>query len=200
MSARRIGRPRSSRARRSITRTVANGSPALGDRRRRDRRVGQAVGAGRSGGRGRWRGSVVWSRSQSGPMRPDVRHELVGHLGERDLGDVELVLGDQLEEQIEGPLEVGQPDLEDAVGLIPLGSRPAPGARRIRGLRHVRRRFLRPPAPSAQRPSRSTGDSGRPAPARPGGGPPPPHGHAAPAAGGRGAGALFEVMAPAGYR
>lgn len=49
------------------------------------------------------------------PHRPDVHHELIGDLGERDLGDIQLVLRDQLEEEVEGPLEVGEPNLEDPV-------------------------------------------------------------------------------------
>ena len=36
----------------------------------------------------------------------DVRDELVGHPRQRDLGDVELVLGDQAQQQVEGALEV----------------------------------------------------------------------------------------------
>ncbi|MCT2183508.1 hypothetical protein M3G00_11235 [Brevibacterium casei] len=41
-----------------------------------------------------------------------VRDELVGHLGERDLRDVEATLRDEAEEQIEGAGEVLQLDLE----------------------------------------------------------------------------------------
>jgi hypothetical protein len=41
-----------------------------------------------------------------------VRDELVGDLREGDLGDVELVLPDQLQQQVERALEVGQPDRE----------------------------------------------------------------------------------------
>ena len=55
----------------------------------------------------------------------DVRDELVGDLRQRDLGDVELVLRDQAEQQVEGTLEVVQAELEGA-GL---------GARRCRGSR-----------------------------------------------------------------
>src|SRR5580704_2445734 len=36
---------------------------------------------------------------------PDVGDELVGHLGQRHLGDVQLVLGDQREQQVERPFE-----------------------------------------------------------------------------------------------
>ena len=43
---------------------------------------------------------------------PQVGDELVGDLREGDLGDVELVLADQLQEEVERPLEVGQPDGE----------------------------------------------------------------------------------------
>ena len=42
----------------------------------------------------------------------DVRDELVGDLRQRHLGDVELVLGDQAEQQVERALEVVEPDLE----------------------------------------------------------------------------------------
>jgi len=45
----------------------------------------------------------------------DVRDELIGDLGEGHLGDVQLVLRDQLKEQVERALEVGQPDREPAV-------------------------------------------------------------------------------------
>lgn len=56
--------------------------------------------------------------------RPDVHHELVGDLGQRHLGDIELVLRDQLEKEVERPLEVGEPHLEDTViGLFRLFSR-----------------------------------------------------------------------------
>jgi hypothetical protein len=41
-----------------------------------------------------------------------VGDELVGDLRQRDLGDVELVLADQLQEQVERALEVGEPDGE----------------------------------------------------------------------------------------
>ena len=44
----------------------------------------------------------------------DVGDELVGDLRERDLGDVELVLGDQAEQQVERAAEVGEVDLERA--------------------------------------------------------------------------------------
>src|SRR5690606_30348877 len=47
----------------------------------------------------------------------DVSDELVGDLGERDLGDIELVLGDQLQQQVERPLEVVELDLEAGLGL-----------------------------------------------------------------------------------
>jgi hypothetical protein len=53
-----------------------------------------------------------------------VRHELIGDLGQRDLRDVQLVLGDQLEQQVEGTLEVVQPYGEPPV----VGRFPAIGA------------------------------------------------------------------------
>ena len=45
-------------------------------------------------------------------LRPDVADELVGHLGQGDLGDVQAVLADQLEQQVERPLEVVEVDRE----------------------------------------------------------------------------------------
>src|SRR5699024_9945015 len=45
-------------------------------------------------------------------MRPDVCDELIGDLRQRHLGDVQLVLGDQCEQQVEGTLEVVQVHLE----------------------------------------------------------------------------------------
>ena len=45
---------------------------------------------------------------------PDVGDELVGHLGQGDLGDVELVLGDQAQQEIERALEHVEVDLESA--------------------------------------------------------------------------------------
>ncbi len=67
-------------------------------------------------------------------VRPDVRDELVGDLRQGDLGDVELVLRDQREEQVEGALEVVQVHLEGVlVDLV-----HAPGGRRdpLRVSRH----------------------------------------------------------------
>lgn len=64
------------------------------------------------------------------PHGPDVRHEFVGHLRQRDLGDVQLVLGDQLQKEVEGALEVLQPEGERAVAGP--GGRPAG-----RGIRSV---------------------------------------------------------------
>ena len=75
---------------------------------------------------------------------PDVADELVGDLGQGDLGDVQLVLGDQPEEQIERPLEDVEVDLEArrVAGLaraarlavhrrdhgVPAGACPGPGS------------------------------------------------------------------------
>ncbi len=57
-------------------------------------------------------------------QRPDVGDELVGDPRERDLGHVELVLGDEREQQVERSLEVRQPDLERrGSGAGALGSR-----------------------------------------------------------------------------
>ena len=50
-----------------------------------------------------------------------VGDEVVGHLMQRHLGDVEAVREDQLQQQIERPLEIAQPDLEAALlGLTPV--------------------------------------------------------------------------------
>jgi hypothetical protein len=55
----------------------------------------------------------------------DVFDEFGGDAVERDLGDVELVLADELQQQVERPLEVVKPDVEAAFGLlrfvVPLG-------------------------------------------------------------------------------
>ena len=51
---------------------------------------------------------------------PDVRDELVGHLGQRHLGDVELVLADEAEQQVERSREDVEVHLE--------GGRPRRGA------------------------------------------------------------------------
>src|SRR5262249_25612793 len=73
----------------------------------------------------------------------DVGDELVGHPRQGDLGDVELVLGDQSEQEVERTLEVRQPHLERRPTLLPRRrdllphDRPAPALRtdltRIRG-------------------------------------------------------------------
>ena len=44
--------------------------------------------------------------------RLGVGDEVVGHLMQRHLGDVEAVREDQLQQQVERTLEVAQPDLE----------------------------------------------------------------------------------------
>ena len=53
----------------------------------------------------------------------DVRDELVGDLGQRHLGDVELVLADQAQQQVEGTLEVRQVQGEARTGRGLLGTR-----------------------------------------------------------------------------
>ena len=58
------------------------------------------------------RNSVTWSRSQFAAHRPDVPDEVVGDLVQRDLGDVHPALVDQLQQQVERPVEVVQPDME----------------------------------------------------------------------------------------
>ena len=56
-----------------------------------------------------------------------VGDELVGDLVQRDLGHVEAVGEDQLQQQIERTLEVGQPDLEAVLGgASPFARRHAP--------------------------------------------------------------------------
>ena len=54
---------------------------------------------------------------------PDVRDEIIGDLRQRDLGNVELVLADQLQQQVERAFEVRQ-----AYGEF---AGPRPAARRI---------------------------------------------------------------------
>src|SRR5207249_8372048 len=50
--------------------------------------------------------------------RPDVGDELVGDLVQRDLGDVQLVLADQLQQQVERPAEVFQRDPESTTSSL----------------------------------------------------------------------------------
>jgi hypothetical protein len=64
----------------------------------------------------------------------DVRDELVGHPRQGDFGDVELVLGDQRQQQVERPLEVRQADLEGAWPTL-LGTERR--RRRVRMCRHA---------------------------------------------------------------
>ena len=52
-------------------------------------------------------------------QHPQVREEFVGHLGQGDLGDVELVLGDQSQEQIERAFEVLQMHREGSLRGAP---------------------------------------------------------------------------------
>jgi hypothetical protein len=42
-------------------------------------------------------------------------HELIGDLGKRHLGHIQLVLGNQLKQQIKGPFKVRKPNFEGAV-------------------------------------------------------------------------------------
>ena len=55
---------------------------------------------------------MVSSRSSWEPICAGVGDEVVGDLVQRHLGDVETMGEDQLQQQIERPLEVGQPDSE----------------------------------------------------------------------------------------
>ena len=61
------------------------------------------------------RNVVVSSSSITRPISR-VGDELVGHLVQRHLGHVQAVREDQLQQQVERALEVGQPDLETLVG------------------------------------------------------------------------------------
>ena len=63
------------------------------------------------------------------PAGLDVGDELVGDLRQRDLGDVELVLGDQAEQQVERALEVVQAQLEPGLPRQPPSGARRPGAR-----------------------------------------------------------------------
>nr|WP_238455363.1 hypothetical protein [Micromonospora sp. ATA51] len=70
--------------------------------------------------------------------RPDVGDELVGDLVQRHLGDVELVLADELEQQVERAGEVGQPDGEPAgLGGVPGGQHTVDLRGRLGGDRRV---------------------------------------------------------------
>ena len=116
------------------------------------------------------RNDVICSRSPCLAQRPHVGDELVGDHRQRDLGDVELVLGDQAQQQVEGTLEVVQPDLERRGALVVSG-RPAsvstltliprsaagPGRSRRRAPRSRRARARSPRAPGdhGRRPGRA---------------------------------------------
>ena len=56
--------------------------------------------------------------------RLGVGDEFVGHLVQRHLGDVETVREDQLQQQIERPLEIAQPDLKACLLRTASGSAP----------------------------------------------------------------------------
>src|ERR1022692_1711012 len=49
------------------------------------------------------------------PGGPQVGDEIICHLRERDLGDVELATSDQSEQQVEGTVKVGQMHRESSV-------------------------------------------------------------------------------------
>ena len=75
------------------------------------------------------RNSVAWLEVPAvglGLLDLDVRDELVGDPGDGDLGDVELVLADQAEQQVERPGEVVEGDLEGRGRGAP-GEHPAGG-------------------------------------------------------------------------
>ena len=55
---------------------------------------------------------MVSSSSELGSDRAGVSDELVGDLVQRNFGDIEPVGEDQLQQQVEGALEIGQPDLK----------------------------------------------------------------------------------------
>ena len=81
--------------------------------------------------------------------RPHVSDELVGDLTERDLGDVELALADEAQQQIERAIEHVERDAEPTVCL---GRRLRSGIRRARVLRR-RRHGRRALARAAGRPA-----------------------------------------------
>ena len=63
------------------------------------------------------------------PVRAHVGDEVVGHLGQRQLGNVEPLAGNKAQKQVEGPLELGQRDTESG----------QPGRRLLLRLRRHRR-------------------------------------------------------------
>ena len=54
------------------------------------------------------------------PVRAHMGDEVVGHLGQRQLGDVEPFAGDEAQKQVEGTLELGQRDTESGQPGRPL--------------------------------------------------------------------------------
>ena len=90
--------------------------------------------------------------------RLDVGDELVGDLRQRDLGDVELVLGDQAQQQVEGALEVVQ-----AYGE----RRRAGSSATALAVRRPRASLLMPSAAVARSRCRRRSRRGRPARSRP---------------------------------
>ena len=112
------------------------------------------------------RNDEVCSRSQSGPSALDVGDELVGDPRQRDLGDVELVLGDQAEQQVERALEVVQVHREAAPPRRPSASavdrrRPAHGCSAAAARRARSRRRARRGRPAPGRPPRGPSGRGR---------------------------------------
>ena len=108
------------------------------------------------------RNDVVCSRSQTGSAGLHEGDELVGDRGQRHLGDVQLVLGDQAQQQVERALEVVQPHRErgrsrrsGATASASLTPRSAAGPGRSR------RRAPR------SRPARARGPRGPGGPGRP---------------------------------
>ena len=112
------------------------------------------------------RNDEVCSRSHVlAAARLDVGDELVGDPGQRHLGDVELVLGDQAEQQVERALEVVQPQRRSralaagprstsATGSVIGGPRRRGGhAAQARAARCPRRARRGRPAPSRPRPA-----------------------------------------------
>src|SRR5256885_723900 len=72
----------------------------------------------------------------------DHREELIGDLGHRQIGDVELVLLDQVQQQIERPRELLQLDDEAALVLSGGGGRGRPTTRRSKTPTRPARRLL----------------------------------------------------------